>query len=115
MYFGSICRPCGRREGMRGGGCLALELPVIDPHIGVAGRRLGQVQAGAPDALVLPQTAALRVADGAMCDQDLPGGERTGVVLVDVGLGPKESDLKSQRLAVLRGQPAGDVPPLGAK
>src|ERR1700722_20368228 len=50
-----------------------------------------------------------------MCDQDLIGRERTGVVLVDVGLGPKESDLKSQRLAVLGGQPAGDIPPLGTK
>src|SRR3984957_14783415 len=115
MYFGSICRACCGREGMRGGGCLALELPVVDPHIGVAGRRLGQVQAGARDALVLPQAAALRVADGAMCDQDLAGSERTGVVLVDVGLGPKESDLKSQRLPVLGGQPAGDIPLLGAK
>src|SRR6202789_353233 len=50
-----------------------------------------------------------------MCDQDLMGRERTGVVLVDVGLGPKEGDLKSQRLAMLGGQPAGDIPPLGAK
>src|SRR5258708_28891891 len=41
--------------------------------------------------------------------------EGAGIVLVDIGLGPKKRDLKADRLAALGGQPTGDVPPLRAK
>src|SRR5258708_39899211 len=41
--------------------------------------------------------------------------EGAGIVLVDIGLGAKKRDLKAERLAVLGGQPTGDIPPLRAK
>jgi hypothetical protein len=36
-------------------------------------------------------------------------------VLVDIGLGAKKRNLEAERHAAPGGQPAGDVPPLGAK
>src|SRR5450631_2508960 len=83
--------------------------------MGVAHGCVDESHSGTANALVLPQPAAVRVADGAMRDQQLMRCEGARIVLVNIGLGAKKRDLKAQRLAVLGGQPTGDVPPLGAK
>ena len=69
------------------GRAAALEPPVIDPDLGVAARASRQSQAGAPDALVLPQVAARRIADGAMRDQQLTRRERAGIGLRQLARG----------------------------
>src|SRR6202044_1180236 len=72
-------------------------------------------QSRAANTLVLPEPAALGVADGAVRDQELVRGECARIVFLDRGFGAKERDLKSQRIALRGGEPARHIPPLGAK
>src|SRR5580658_3611167 len=97
------------------GSCVALERPAIHPNMGIAGCRLGKTQSRSANALILPQSPTLRVADGAMCDQELARGEGTGVALIDVGPRAKKRELKSQHFSATGAQPPGHVPPLGTE
>src|SRR5580698_1611029 len=78
---------------------------------------LGTRQAlrGAANSLVLPQRAALRIAQRAMRDDDLVRRELAGITGVDIGFGTEKGNLKSKRFTAFGCEPTGDVPPLGAK
>jgi hypothetical protein len=77
--------------------------------------RLGQAKAGPGDPLVMEQFSHRRIGQGGMGEQHLPGGKGAGIGLVDIGPGAKEGDLEAHGQAPFSLDPAGHVPPLGAK
>src|SRR5258706_4613930 len=90
---------------------LQLEPPVVDPHAGAVGLGVRQRKTGARGTLVVQQLAELRVGDRGMGKQQLARIERARIGTLLVGTSAKERDLEADRAV----EPAGDVPPLGAK
>src|SRR6185369_10984618 len=73
----------------------AQQAPVAQGERGVGDRRLGDAEAAAGDALVVPQSPCREVADGAVREQQLAGREPARVGAGDVGGGAEERDLET--------------------
>src|ERR1700687_3441463 len=93
----------------------ALELPVIDPDAGVPESRVRESQAGASDALILPQVAARRIADGAVGDQQLTRGKCAGIPLRQRLPRAAKRDLKTEPLVLAGRKPTGQITPFDPK
>ena len=89
--------------------------PIVRPHPHPPCIGARKIEAGARGPLRVHQPAAGRIGERGMRDDDLARGERARVLLLELRLRAKESDLETQLRVSARGEPARHVPPLDAE
>ena len=97
--------------------CFAIrahQRPVAQPQPRIVGGGLGDAEAGAGDALVVPLAALGQVAEGGVGEHELRGGEAAAGVGGHAGVAAKEGDLEAELAPVGHLQRTGEIPPLGA-